>query len=177
MAAKGHARETADPLSFLQAFRANTLANPDYHCYDESLVRNHLHLHSASLPPTSAFPTVTGRFTVKGDLCNPVGYLAGGATATILDIVTSMTLLLLSAPGLFQRGGVTTSLNVSYVQEVGPGDEVEVVGECIRMGKMIGELIFQVLFPFGKIMCGGGRCVCEMRLRRSGYFSGASRAC
>lgn len=51
-----------------------------------------------------------------------------------------MTLLLLSTPGLFQRGGVTTSLNVSYVREVGPGDEVEVVGECVRMGKMIANL-------------------------------------
>ncbi|KAI4265443.1 MAG: hypothetical protein L6R38_009420, partial [Xanthoria sp. 2 TBL-2021] len=102
-----------------------------------SFLRSSLHIISATLSPT---PTVTCHFTVCADHCNAGNNLHGGATATIFDVVTTFAISLLSKPGFWEIPGVSRSLDVVYLEPVPEGEEMEVVGEVVKIGKRLAQL-------------------------------------
>lgn len=104
--------------------------------WDAAIVRDHVTLTSASISP---LPHVTARFTVVPSLCNGMGRLHGGATATIFDFVTTMTLTLVSKKGFWEVPGVSRTLNVAYLDKVSNGQEVEIEAEAVKMGKRLGK--------------------------------------
>ncbi|KAI4116825.1 MAG: hypothetical protein LQ345_002824 [Seirophora villosa] len=95
-----------------------------------------LHLHSASLIPT---PTLTTHLTIPPSFCNAARNLHGGATATILDVVTTLAVRLVADPvrGAWMNPGVSRHLDVSYLGAVKAGEELEVTGE---VGKRLVQL-------------------------------------
>lgn len=50
-----------------------------------------------------------------------------------------MPLALASKEGFWQLAGVTRTLNVTYLAAVAVGEEIEVEGEIVGIGKRLGE--------------------------------------
>jgi len=110
------------------------IQDPDYVGHDATLMRNHTRLISATLPPTTPYPTIVARLTVPVEYTNVLGNMHGGATATIFDNLTTMPLCLVEGWGF---GGVSRGLNVTYLRPVKCGEEVEVTAEAMGYGKRL----------------------------------------
>ncbi|CAF9935640.1 MAG: hypothetical protein HETSPECPRED_009855 [Heterodermia speciosa] len=125
-----------DPLERAR-FYANIFAEGSKNKgWDAAITREHVTLTSASLIP---LPRVTARFTVVSSLCNGMGTLHGGATATIFDFVTSMPLTLKSEKGSWEFPGVSRTLNVTYLDKASNGQELEIEAEAVKIGKRLGR--------------------------------------
>ena len=92
-------------------------------------------IHSASYIPTAR---VTTRFTVTPSMCNAMGNLHGGATATIFDNCTTVPVALMRKEWFWEVAGVSRTLNVVYLAPAQVGEEIEVVGELVSIGKRLG---------------------------------------
>lgn len=123
-------------VSRLCDFEALQISDPEYHGYDADLLRNHISIVSASLEPTAR---VIARFTVSPSMCNGIGIMHGGATATIFDNCTSLPLILVSKEGFWDWTGVSRSLNVVYLEAAREGEEIELEAELIKATKRLGE--------------------------------------
>lgn len=64
--------------------------------------------------------------------CNPMGNMHGGAVALLADMATSMATAPISQPGWWEFGGVSRTLQVTYLKPVVKGTTVEV--ECFLRG-------------------------------------------
>ncbi|CAG8484398.1 14470_t:CDS:2 [Acaulospora morrowiae] len=73
---------------------------------------------------------------VKKEECNRMNSLFGGSVATIIDILSTATLIS-SQDTRYRDGGVSTDLAISYVSTVGIGDTIVI--ECVnyRIGKSL----------------------------------------
>ncbi|KAL8710576.1 MAG: hypothetical protein Q9220_004800 [cf. Caloplaca sp. 1 TL-2023] len=128
----------SSPLEKLQSIISSTWANP--RCaghFETSFGRDRLRLLSATTTPT---PTVTCALTVTQDICNLGKNLHGGATATIFDMVTTLAICIINKPGYWEIPGVSRTLDVVYLEAVPEGEEVEVVGEMVKIGKRLAHL-------------------------------------
>ncbi|KAL9048019.1 MAG: hypothetical protein Q9206_006299, partial [Seirophora lacunosa] len=74
-------------LAKLNTLLSTHRANPVFPTTYDYPLSPLLHLESASLTPT---PTLTTHLTVPPSFCNAARNLHGGATATILDVVTTL---------------------------------------------------------------------------------------
>ena len=63
----------------------------------------------------------------------------GGATATIFDFATSMPLTLVAKDDFWFMPGVSRTLNVTYLEAVPNGQEVEIEAEAVKIRKNLGE--------------------------------------
>lgn len=82
-------------------------------------------------------------------MCNAMGRLHGGATATIFDLVTTLPIVVAARQrqlspnregGSWITAGVSRTLNVAYLEGVGVGEEVEVVAEMVKMGMRLAHV-------------------------------------
>lgn len=64
----------------------------------------------------------------------------GGCIATILDFCTAMSTTLISRPGFWFTGGVSSTLNLTYVRPIPCGKTVLVECEAVKVGQVKGVL-------------------------------------
>ncbi|MCJ1473317.1 hypothetical protein MMC13_001968 [Lambiella insularis] len=116
-----------------QSFIDLAAHNPDYHGHDAWLGPN-THITAASSPPTTPYTTVVTRLTIPRHFCNLLGNLHGGATATILDVLTSLPLSLVPN---WELSGVSRSLTVAFLRPAKEGEEMEIKAEVMAAGKQL----------------------------------------
>ena len=91
-------------------------------------------VHSASASSTSGAELAHCVFHLRvlPAFCNPMGNMHGGAVALLADMATTMATAPASQPGWWEFGGVSRTLQVTYLKPVVGGTEVEV--ECFLRG-------------------------------------------
>ncbi|KAI3385514.1 hypothetical protein SNEBB_003413 [Seison nebaliae] len=80
-------------------------------------------------------------FKVENKHINDFGSLHGGMSATLIDIISSWTLL----TSKHHMAGVTVSLNVDYLKGVAVGEEVEIHSKVSRCGRQLAFLNVEIL--------------------------------
>ena len=121
-----------DALTFAKIFfEAMNTVTPD-HCFDYDLFKA-MTLVSASFAPKSR---VVSRLTVTPAMCNPSGTLHGGAITTLFDGCTTMAL---ATARKWEVPGVTRTLSTTCLVPVYPGEEIEIEGEVVQVGKKLGK--------------------------------------
>ena len=91
---------------------------------------------SASLTPK---PRAVARLTVTLAMCNLSGTLHGGAISTLFDVWTTVALATARREGYWELAGVTRTLSTTCLLPVFPGDEIEIEGEVVQIGKKLGK--------------------------------------
>lgn len=127
------------PIALAEDFITALLGPPDYACHDTLILRS-LAVTAASFTP---LPTVTTRLTVKPTHSNRFNTLHGGATAAIFDICTTIALALVRKEGFWMMAGVSRTLNVTYLEPVHVGEEVEVEATIMKIGKRLSGCTFR----------------------------------
>ena len=124
-----------NPLELVRHF-VKALHPNGYNGHDASILRG-INVISASTAPLI---TVVSRISIIPDYCNGMGNLHGGATALIFDLCTTLPLSIIRKEGFWEMVGVTRTLNVSYMDAVEKGEEVEVTAEVIKVGKKLAHV-------------------------------------
>lgn len=119
-------------LSFAQTFVTAMLEAGRGHGFDYDLCKA-MTVVSASLKPKTR---VTIRLTVTLAMCNPSGTLHGGAISTLFDVCTTVAL---ATARRWEMPGVTRTLSTTCLSPVFPGEEIEIEGEVVQIGKKLGE--------------------------------------
>jgi acyl-coenzyme A thioesterase PaaI-like protein len=115
------------------------------------LARGKYKLLSATYNPVTRLGACTFSFIVAEDMANGWGGMHGGATATILDNLTSIsaTVTILGRqqtaeksdpPDSWIVGGVSRSLLITYLRPAQVGEEMILECETIVMGKMLANM-------------------------------------
>lgn len=83
--------------------------------------------------------TATASFLVENDAyyANESNNMHGGAQATIYDICTSLALIPIAEEGFWMHGGVSRTLNVSYLRPAVTGMDVLVDCEVVHAGRRL----------------------------------------
>ncbi|KAI0099317.1 Thioesterase/thiol ester dehydrase-isomerase [Nemania sp. FL0031] len=107
------------------------------HDWSSSILENISIVSHSSSPP---HPSATFRLTVQPMHANFLGNLHGGCASTIFDICTTLSLNLISRPGFWDYGGVSRTLNVTYLRPVPVGTAVDIECEVIHAGQRLSSL-------------------------------------
>lgn len=83
---------------------------------------------------------VSYRLVVSPAMANRFGNLHGGCAATLVDNLSTTILVAVSKPGIFQYGGVSRTLNVTYLRPVLLGQEIRVICEAVQVGRRLALL-------------------------------------
>ncbi|XP_042515561.1 acyl-coenzyme A thioesterase 13-like [Macadamia integrifolia] len=67
-------------------------------------------------------------------LLNSDNFLHGGVTGTLIDMIGGLTMHTVGA----QKTGVSVEINVTNLDTAFPDEEIEIVGNVLRVGKAIG---------------------------------------
>ncbi|KAM3420475.1 hypothetical protein BST61_g3744 [Cercospora zeina] len=77
------------------------------------------------------------KFTVSRFYCNISGNLHGGAQATIYDMLTSFAMQAIGIKGFWSNGGVSRTLECTYVRPAPEGTELLCEVEVLATGKTL----------------------------------------
>ena len=130
--AQWHPDPTHTPHERLLGF-ISLVSNPNYHGHEAPVFRLLRSIHSTLTPSL----IVTARLTIPASFCQGIGSMHGGATATIFDVVTTLPFVLIWRKDFWALMGVSRGLSVTYLEAVREGDEVEVEGEVVSLGKRL----------------------------------------
>ncbi|KAK3686325.1 hypothetical protein LTR37_019915 [Vermiconidia calcicola] len=115
------------------------LGEPDVKRVTSQFIEQQCRLKSfEQVSATSAKATYT--FVVAPFYCNGSGNLHGGAQSMIYDLCTSVTLQAIGKPGWWFNGGVSRTLNVTYLRPAPEGTELELDAEIVAVGKTLAML-------------------------------------
>ncbi|WVZ81495.1 hypothetical protein U9M48_028866 [Paspalum notatum var. saurae] len=92
--------------------------------------------------------TLLCHFTVPSRLLNGGGFLHGGATASLVDLVASAAF---SAAGLRTRGS-PLEMNISYLDAAFADEEIDIEAKVLRAGKAVGVAVVELKKKSGKII-------------------------
>lgn len=119
-------------VTFAKTFVERMLAVDTYHEFAYELCKD-MTVVAASYTPQAR---VVSRLTVTLAMCNPVGTLHGGAICTLFDVCTTVAL---ATARRWEMPGVTRTLSTTCLVPVFPGDEIEIEGEVLQVGKKLGK--------------------------------------
>jgi acyl-coenzyme A thioesterase 13 len=80
------------------------------------------------------------RLTVEDFMCNKDGNLHGGAATTILDNLSSTSLLTIGTPGFWDNFGVSRSLIVIFHKGIPRGMELQVKCTIVAVGRKMATM-------------------------------------
>ena len=147
-----------DPVARIQAFMDNYLArmesNPSLPpTFDTALLTEHLKIASVDFSPSGK--TCTANFTMLTPqaFCNRQGQLHGGAASMIVDMATTMAQAPLARVGYWEFGGVSRTLNCTFLRPVGHGVEVDVMAEVIQVGKALATIQCRIQRKADGVVC------------------------
>lgn len=92
--------------------------------------------------------TLLCHFTVPSRLLNGGGFLHGGATASLVDLVASAAF---STVGLHTRGS-PLEMNISYLDAAFANEEIDIEAKVLRAGKAVGVAVVELKKKSGKII-------------------------
>lgn len=105
--------------------------------WDIDLGRAKVRFESATRgPPAKA----SYRLFVTPNMCNTMKNLHGGCAATLVDNLSTAILMGVSRPGVFQYGGVSRNLNVTYLRPVPLDTEIRLICEVVHVGRRLALL-------------------------------------
>lgn len=105
-------------------------------------MKHHLKLLSATATPKV---TATFRMKVTKDFCSTMGNMHGGAIALVLDMCTTTCMAPVSTPDFWLFGGVSRTLNTTFLRAIKQGTEIEVFCEVLHVGARLGKVVLLVL--------------------------------
>lgn len=126
------AESNSDALTFAKAFLDRMDAATPDHGFDYQLCKDMTWVSASQTPK----PRAVTRLTVTHAMCNPSGTLHGGAICTLFDICTSVALV---TARKWELPGVTRTLSTTCLLPVFAGEEIEIEGEVLQIGKRFGE--------------------------------------
>ncbi|KAK3143254.1 hypothetical protein QOZ80_4AG0298130 [Eleusine coracana subsp. coracana] len=92
--------------------------------------------------------TLLCHFTVPSRLLNSGGFLHGGATASLVDLVASAVF---RTAGLRTRGD-PLEMNISYLDAAFADEEIDIEAKVLRAGKAVGVAVVELKKKSGKII-------------------------
>ncbi|XP_050369490.1 uncharacterized protein LOC126787647 [Argentina anserina] len=95
--------------------------------------------------------TIVCTFKVPPRLLNGGGFLHGGATATLVDLIGSAAIFTVGAPTV----GVSVEINISYLDSAYAGEEIEIEAKTLRVGKAVAVVSVEFRKKTGKIIAQG----------------------
>lgn len=108
----------------------------NFQSFDAALMKHHLNLLSATAAPKV---TATFRMKVTQDFCSTMGNMHGGAIALVLDMCTTACMAPVSTPDFWLFGGVSRTLNTTFLRAIRAGTEIEVFCEVLHVGARLGK--------------------------------------
>lgn len=109
-----------------------------------------IHFESASRGPPAQ---VSYRLTVEPSMANILGNLHGGCAATLVDNLSTTILWGVSSPGLFESGGVSRNLNLTYLRPVPVGADIRIICEVVQLGKRLALLRVEIRLAGDGTVC------------------------
>ncbi|KAI8575031.1 hypothetical protein K450DRAFT_263680 [Umbelopsis ramanniana AG] len=112
---------------------------------------------SANLVITEARPNfLVFEFVVGEDHVNGLGNLHGGCVATLIDLCSSMAILVSGENMTAWRSpGISTELAVSYIAGAPEGAKLRVENELLRSGKTLANLYTKIYNENGRLCYSG----------------------
>eukprot|EP00057_Strongylocentrotus_purpuratus_P029570 XP_011684044.1 PREDICTED: acyl-coenzyme A thioesterase 13-like [Strongylocentrotus purpuratus] len=95
---------------------------------------------------------VTAEYVVKSEHCNNHETLHGGFTATAIDFLTTVALMIDEEDS---RPGVSLNLSVNYLKALKVGEKVTVEGEVLRKGRSVAYTTARILNEKGDLAAHG----------------------
>jgi acyl-coenzyme A thioesterase 13 len=117
----------------VKALGNSIAADPDYVGFDKAALNG---VKLVKVEPGH----IEWEMTILPTHANKSGNLHGGCAATILDNVTSTTLLTIAKPGSFDGAQVSRTITMSYLRPVPIGTKVKIECEVIAGGKNTANL-------------------------------------
>ncbi|KAL1982886.1 hypothetical protein VTN96DRAFT_814 [Rasamsonia emersonii] len=132
------------PLKELDEFETRVYESTKYlgmdgkpESWDIDISRANLRFEYATRGPPAR---VSYRLFVTPNMTNRLGNLHGGCAATLIDNLSTTILIGVSRPGIFQYGGVSRNLNVTYLRPVPLDTEIRVICEVVHVGRRLALL-------------------------------------
>ena len=126
------AEPESDALTFAKTFVTEWLESNLNRDFAHQLCKDMIVISASDTPNTR----VVSRLTVTHSMCNPVGTLHGGAICTLVDVCTTVAM---ATARKWETPGVTRTLSTTCLVPVFPGEQIEVEGEVLHIGKKMGE--------------------------------------
>jgi len=127
-------------------------ASQNFNGFDKHIMEN------VKLIDASPKGTVTFEFLIDERYTNINGVMHGGAAGVIFDMCTTTALGPLAKPGFWDfLGGVTRTLNISYLKAIPLGTKVRIHSEVCQVGKTMAMIRGIMTSQDGKTIF----CTCE----------------
>ncbi|CZT48887.1 uncharacterized protein RSE6_09655 [Rhynchosporium secalis] len=115
-------------------------------------------MENVRLVDASPEGTVTFEFLIGEGYGNVNGVMHGGAAGVIFDMCTTTALGPLAKPGFWDfLGGVTRTLNISYLKAIPVGTTIRIHARVMQVGKTMALIRGEMTSLDGKIVF----CTCE----------------
>jgi uncharacterized protein (TIGR00369 family) len=98
-------------------------------------------------------------FVVADWMCSVLDTMHGGCVSTMFDDVTTFAIGVITRPGFWTHGGVTRTLNCTYLRPVPKGAQVRIEVEVVHAGRRMITVLGKMRDAKGRVlaMCEHGK--------------------